>query len=775
MATKMVRYLKYLLPALFTFFAVTTSAQILEPAKWEFSKEDLGNNEFIIHFDVKLDKGWYIYSQHIGDEGPIPTSFNFEENKEVEIIGETEESGEKVEEGMDPIFEVYLKKYGGSARFSQKLKINDRNTLLTGFLEFMTCDDEKCLPPSEVEFSFSFDDFNDDKGDGGIYDPVKWSYKKVHADGDEYDLIFEARIDDGWYLYSQDIGGSEDDIRPVPTSFTFEENSQVEFIGEVNEQGEKVVEGEDPIFEMYVKKFAKSATFTQRVKLSNPTVTITGYYEFMTCDDERCLPPQMVDFSIGKEQGQALLIPAGATEGKDRTIWGLFLAGFIGGFIALLTPCVFPMIPLTVSFFTKSSKTKSKGLFNALVYGISIIVIYVLLGFIVTKLLGADALNAMASNAFFNLTFFVVFVIFAISFFGYFEITLPSAFINKVDAASDRGGMIGIFFMAFTLALVSFSCTGPIIGTLLVEAAVRGSNVGPLMGMFGFSTALALPFAVFAAFPGWLNSLPKSGGWLNSVKVLLGFLELALALKFLSNVDLAYHWGFLKREIFLGLWIIIFTAMGLYVLGLIKFPHDSPVRKLNFPRISFAVLIFAFVIYLIPGLRGDNLKLLSGFPPPGFYSIFPTESNCPHQINCFKDLEEGMAYARVVNKPVLIDFTGWSCVNCRKMEENVWIEPDVLKYLKEDYVLISLYVDDKTPLPEKEQKVSPCTGKKIRTVGNKWSEYQTCTFNTNSQPYYVLMDVDNEILNPPTGYTPDKKLYIEFLEHGLKVFRNGSS
>jgi thiol:disulfide interchange protein DsbD len=407
---------------------------------------------------------------------------------------------------------------------------------------------------------------------------------------------------------------------------------------------------------------------------------------------------------------------------------------------------------------------------NALLYGISIIIIYVGLGFIVTKLLGADALNEMASNAFFNLAFFVIFVIFAISFFGYFEITLPSSFVNKMDSMSDRGGLIGIFFMAFTLSLISFSCTGPIIGTLLVEAAVGGSNSGPLIGMFGFSLALALPFGLFAAFPGWLNTLPKSGGWLNSVKVVLGFLELGLALKFLSNVDLAYHWGFLKREIFLGIWLVIAVATGLYILGKIKFPHDSPVNKISPARWFFASIFFAFALYLIPGLKGANLKLLSGFPPPAFYSIFETKSKCPHDINCFKDLNEGLAFAKRVNKPVMLDFTGWSCVNCRKMEENVWVEPEILSILKDDYVLISLYVDDKTELPEAEQKVSDCTGKKIRTIGNKWSEYQTCTFKTNTQPYYVLMNTEGKVLNEPVGYMPDANKYKNFLEDGLKKF-----
>jgi len=788
-----------LLSLLFWLFSIPFSlAQELQPAKWEMSKEKTGNDEYLLHFDVKLDKGWNIYSQFITDEGPVPTSFHFDKNKKVELIGKTEETGEYVKEGLDAIFGIYLRKYSGSARFTQKVKITKGAKELKGYLVFMTCDDEKCLPPSQVPFSFTFDDaqgsnkrsgslidffsalfpqasaqslFN--QGDNsGILEPVKWSFKKETVRENEYKLVFEAVIDSGWYLYSQHIGGDENSIRPVPTSFTFEKNAKVEFIGEVEETGDHVIEKNDPLFDgIRVKKFSGKAVFTQLIKTSDSNETIKGSLEFMTCDDEKCLPPQVVDFAFGEIVQEA--IPAVRERmGVDKTLLGIFIAGFLGGLLALLTPCVFPMIPMTVSFFTKSSKTKAKGVFNAFTYGISIIVIYVLLGFLVTKALGADALNQMASNAFFNLTFFVIFVIFAISFFGYFEITLPSSFVNKMDRASDKGGMIGIFFMAFTLALVSFSCTGPIIGTLLVEAAMRGNNLGPLMGMFGFALALALPFGLFAAFPGWLHSLPKSGGWLNSVKVILGFVELALALKFLSNVDLAYHWGFLKREIFIAIWILIFALMALYILGIIKFPHDGVVKRFSPARVAFASAVIAFVIYLIPGLSGAPLKLLSGFPPPGFYSIRETKSKCPHDINCFKDLKEGIAYARLVKKPVILDFTGWSCVNCRKMEENVWIEPDVLKYLKDDYVLISLYVDDKTPLPSSEQKVA-CTNKKIKTVGNKWSAYQTCTFKTNSQPYYVLMSPDEEILADPRGYTPNKEEYKQFLQEGLDRFKNG--
>ncbi|MFM7766324.1 MAG: protein-disulfide reductase DsbD family protein, partial [Bacteroidota bacterium] len=463
----------------------------------------------------------------------------------------------------------------------------------------------------------------------------------------------------------------------------------------------------------------------------------------------------------------------GELEGEQHYdgIWGIFLGGIIGGLLALLTPCVFPMIPMTVSFFIKRSGSRSKGMANAIIYALSIIVIYVSIGFLVTVTLGSDALNEMASNSFFNLAFFIIFIIFAASFLGAFEIVLPSALINKVDSASDRGGLLGIFFMAFTLSLVSFSCTGPIIGTLLVEAAHGGSYMGPIAGMTGFALALAVPFALFAAFPSMLTSLPKSGGWLNTVKVSLGFLELALALKFLSNVDLAYHWDFLKRELFIALWVIIFGLWGLYLIGKLKFSHDSDLPYLSVPRTIMAILVFSFTLYLVPGLWGAPLKLISGFPPPEFYKewLKPQESECPHNLTCFKDYDEGMRYAKMQGKPVMLDFTGWSCVNCRKMEDNVWSDPEVLKRLSEKYVVISLYVDDKKLLPESQQYVSE-TGKQIKTTGNKWSDMQRTQYKTNSQPYYILLDNNGKILANPRGYTPDIDTYVKFLDEGLCRF-----
>jgi thiol:disulfide interchange protein DsbD len=437
----------------------------------------------------------------------------------------------------------------------------------------------------------------------------------------------------------------------------------------------------------------------------------------------------------------------------------------LGGFLALLTPCVFPMIPMTVSFFTKRSPTRAKGIRNAFIYALSIISIYVAIGFFVTITLGSDALNDLASGAFFNLLFFIIFLLFGLSFLGAFEISLPSSWLNKADSASEKGGLIGIFFMAFTLSLVSFSCTGPIIGTLLVEAAKGSSYLGPIMGMTGFSFALAIPFAFFAAFPGWLNSLPKSGGWLNSVKVVFGLLELALALKFLSAVDLAYNWNILLRERYLAIWISIFGLMSLYLIGKIKFSHDSDLPYISSVRILFAIISFSFTFYMIPGLWGAPLNIITGYLPP------QTKQEWNPEPEHFNNYDEGMAYAKSIGKPVMIDFTGWSCVNCRKMENTVWKDPKVKTHLSEDYVVISLFVDDKAELPSNEQYVSKFSGKKIKTTGNKWSDLEASIFNKNVQPYYVLLDNEGKMLAEPRSYTPNVEEYTKFLEEGLCRFK----
>jgi len=612
-----------------------------------------------------------------------------------------------------------------------------------------------------------------------IHNPVKWKWE---LDGNE--VVFTAEIEDHWHLYSQNLPGDEG---PIPTGFFFDENPSVALDGKTTE-GESIT-SYDPNFMMDLQFFEHKAEFRQKLKIlkENPGV-IKGYLEYMVCDDEKCLPPDMIDFEIDINH-------LSVTKEDKGGFWGIFIAGFLGGLLALLTPCVFPMIPLTVSFFTKQSKTRAKGLTNALIYGLSIIGIYVLLGFGVTKIFGPEALNALSTNVWFNLAFFVLLVVFAISFFGAFEIRMPSSWINKADRASDRGGLIGIFFMAFTLSLVSFSCTGPIIGTLLVEAAVNGGVVGPLMGMVGFSSALALPFALFAMFPGWLNSLPKSGGWLNSVKVFLGFLELALAMKFLSNADLVVQAHIITREVFLGIWIVVFLMMTFYLLGFIRFSHDTKMEFLSIPRAFFAMLSLFMVIYLLPGLWGAPLKLISGFPPPKFYSESPKgvgmeanitvasgeqgaahgndNSHCPHGLNCFHDYDEALAYAKEVNKPLMLDFTGWACVNCRKMEEQVWSDPRVLDILQNEVVLVSLYVDEKTELP-KEEQVEVTIGdqtKVLRTVGNKWSYMQASKYGTNSQPYYIILDLEENQLGPFAAYDPDIDKFINWLESGIGKFK----
>jgi thiol:disulfide interchange protein len=650
-----------------------------------------------------------------------------------------------------------------------------------------------------------------------IKHPAKWSYSIKKTNDTEYDLIMKVVIEADWHLYSS-VQEFKEGEGPSAAIFTFNtDKKNYQLNGKLNES--KAIKEKDDIFEVNVRYFKNEATFVQKIKrLSGNPFKITGTISYQVCK-ESCIPEEeQLDFKFDKADlasladtstahtivtadtvlidstkghqvnstSNTIIVATAPVTVEEQTSLGIFIAGFIGGLLALLTPCVFPMIPLTVSFFTKSSKDRKKGIINAIIYGLSIIVLYVSLGLIITFALGPDALNALASNVFMNLLFFVIFVVFAISFLGAFEITLPASWINKADSASDKGGLLGIFFMAFTLSLVSFSCTGPIIGSLLVAAAVGGNVLNPTLGMIGFSSALALPFALFAAFPGWLNSLPKSGGWLNSVKVVLGLLELALALKFLSNVDLAYHWGILKREVFLALWIVIFTVLGLYLLGKIKFSHDSDLKHVSIPRILFAILTFSFVIYLFPGMWGAPLKLISGFPPPVFYNEGWGPSNniaanekiiegtdpqhCPHNLSCFHDYNKALAYAKQVNKPLMVDFTGWSCVNCRKMEEKVWIDEAVLSRLRNDYVLVSLYVDDKTELPIEEQKISATTGRKIKTIGNKWSDLQTERFKTNSQPWYVLLDHNEMELVSPIGYTPSIDDYVMYLDVGKAEF-----
>ena len=656
---------------------------------------------------------------------------------------------------------------------------------------------------------------------GQILKPVKWTTSVNKISGQEYELVIKARIDDHWHLYSQQVpeGG------PIPTTFYFKDSLKAyQFIGKTLEG--KGIESFDNVFQMNIKYFEKESVFKQKVRILNPNVkTILGMVEFMACDDKSCLPPTEVDltFNIGAvsdkstelssvlpekdtvqaEQPAAVAVTDAVVEQKPverisvpkkekQGLWGLFFLSFLAGFAALLTPCVFPMIPMTVSFFTKQSKNRTTGIRNAILFGLAIIVIYVLLGSVVTPLVGgADSLNALATNVWFNIIFFLLLVVFAVSFLGAFEITLPSSWSTKVDSQADRGGLIGIFFMALALAIVSFSCTGPIVGTALVAAATKG-GIAPVISMFGFSLAIALPFSLFAAFPGWMNSLPKSGGWLNTVKVVLGFLELALAFKFLSNADLVLQTHLLEREVFLAIWITIFGALAFYLFGKIKLPHDGNLEHLSVGRLTFGLVVLAFTIYMVPGLWGAPLKLISGFPPPMQYSESPNgvgyiDLNAgnakgehflpegahlgPHGLVAFLDYDKGMAYAKQVNKPVLLDFTGHACVNCRKMEEKVWSDPAVLSVLKNEVVLISLYVDDKRELPKEEQYFSEITSKNIKSIGNKWSEFQIKKYKANAQPFYVLLDHNGDNLNEHTAYNPNINDYLTWLKEGINNFK----
>ena len=536
---------------------------------------------------------------------------------------------------------------------------------------------------------------------------------------------------------------------------------------------------------MKLTKYAGEVEFVQKVRVTNPNAAISGTVHFMVCDDVKCLPPTDETFTIGTTPTTNAAANQGATTltttlGNNNTNnqhhWGIFLAGFVGGLLALLTPCVFPMVPVTVSFFTKQSKTRKKGLTNAIIYALSIIGIYISLGMLVTMLFGATALNDLATNPWVNIAFFLVFLFFAFSFFGFYEIQLPVWLTNKSDAAADKGGLIGIFFMALTLSLTSFSCTGPIIGTLLVQAAA-GGLIGPFLGMAGFSLALAVPFALFAAFPGWLNSLPKSGGWLNSVKVVLGFIELALAIKFLSNADLVKQWGLLKREAFLISWIIICLGMAAYLFGLIRFPHDSRMKKLGLVRGSLGILTLAFAGYLTAGLFGSKLTMISGFPPPDFYS-YSKLGHCPHDLNCLHDYDDALALAQKENKPIFVDFTGWACVNCRKMEETVWHQPGIIEKLKNDYVVVSLYVDERLPLLENDvfqYTDSKGRTKTAKTVGDKWAQLQIACYNNNAQPWYILLDPSERMLKQqPMGYDPDPEVFKTYLEGGLSNFKQNT-
>lgn len=642
-----------------------------------------------------------------------------------------------------------------------------------------------------------------------IQDPVKWKTELRNISESEAEILFTAKIDNGWHVYSVSLpeGG------PVSATFTAENIQGAKLDGKLTPKSKEVAKF-DKVFEMNLRYFEKSAVFSQKIKITAPAYHVQGYLEYGACDDESCLPPTQVPFNFSGKGTVTVTEPATKTEEivkdtvataalADSTVvadtasvsnyWTpviselnsfggdasaqknfswiyIFVTGFLGGLLALFTPCVWPIIPMTVSFFLKRSQDKKKGIRDALLYGVSIIVIYVALGLVITLLFGASALNALATNAIFNIFFFLMLVVFAASFFGAFEITLPSSWSTAVDSKAEKtSGLISIFLMAFTLTLVSFSCTGPIIGFLLVQVSTTGSIVAPAIGMLGFAIALALPFTLFALFPSWLKSMPKSGGWMNVIKVVLGFLELAFALKFLSVADLAYGWGILDRETFLSLWIVLFALLGFYLLGKIKFPHDDDDTKVSVPRFFMALVSLAFAMYMIPGLWGAPLKAVSAFSPPLKTQDFNLYQN---EVRArFDDYDLGMEYAKRQGKPVMLDFTGYGCVNCRKMELAVWTDSKVNSLIKNDYVLITLYVDEKKALSEPIKITENGTERVLKTIGDKWSYLQRSKFGANAQPFYVLIDNQGKPLNKSYAYDEDIAKYVQFLETGLKNYK----
>lgn len=649
-----------------------------------------------------------------------------------------------------------------------------------------------------------------------IQEPVKFKTEWKSISADEAEIIFTGNIEKGWHVYSTDLpeGG------PISATFNTDRMEGAETVGKLTPKG-KETDMMDPIFGMQVRFFEHTATFIQKIRLTGGSYDIAGYLEYGACNDENCLPPTSVEFSFKGEAASSVtespsaeaasssnaqpatamsedttasipLIPLKSAFTAKADYWKpvinelsqpgeqtnteshswlyIFFAGFIGGLLALFTPCVWPIIPMTVSFFLKRTKDKKKGIRDAWTYGASIVVIYLSLGLAITLIFGANALNALSTNAVFNILFFLMLVVFAASFFGAFEITLPSRWSNAVDSKAEKTtGLLSIFLMAFTLSLVSFSCTGPIIGFLLVEVSTTGSIIAPALGMLGFAIALALPFTVFALFPSWLKSMPKSGGWMNAIKVTLGFLELAFALKFLSVADLAYGWRLLDRETFLALWIVIFALLGLYLLGKIKFPHDDDNSKVSVPRFFLALVSLAFAVYMVPGLWGAPLKAVSAFAPPMQTQDFNLYNDEVHAQ--FYDYDAGMEYARQQGKPVMIDFTGYGCVNCRKMELAVWTDSKVSTLLNDDYVLITLYVDEKTKLPEPIKITENGQERTLRTIGDKWSYLQRSKFGANAQPFYVLLDNEGMPLNKSYSYDEDIPKYVEFLETGLKNYK----
>lgn len=685
---------------LLSFVVYALQAQIKDPVKFKTELTSLSDTEAEVVFTAAIDNGWHVYSTDLGDGGPISATFNVDNKSGVELVGKLKPVGKEVST-FDKLFEMKVRYFENTAKFVQKVKFTGGAYAIEGYLEYGACDDESCLPPTQVPFKFS--------GVAKAGNAAATKTEQSKAEQSEQKVVDKA------------------DKKEEATSVDSKDSSAM--------------------MELVPATTTEAATDIQ------PAVASSELWKPVISDLQ----------ALGEEHGQ-----------EDMSWIYIFITGFLGGLLALFTPCVWPIIPMTVSFFLKRSKDKKKGIRDAWTYGASIVVIYVALGLAITLIFGASALNALSTNAIFNILFFLMLVIFAASFFGAFEIRLPSKWGNAVDSkAESTTGLLSIFLMAFTLSLVSFSCTGPIIGFLLVQVSTTGSVVAPAIGMLGFAIALALPFTLFALFPSWLKSMPKSGGWMNVIKVTLGFLELAFALKFLSVADLAYGWRLLDRETFLALWIVIFALLGFYLLGKIKFPHDDDDDKVGVTRFFMALISLAFAVYMVPGLWGAPLKAVSAFAPPMQTQDFNLYKNEVHAK--FDDYDLGMEYARLNGKPVMLDFTGYGCVNCRKMEAAVWTDPKVSDLINNDYVLITLYVDNKTPLTEPVKIIENGTERTLRTVGDKWSYLQRVKFGANAQPFYVLLDNQGKPLNKSYAYNEDIPKYIEFLQTGLENYKKGKN
>ena len=685
---------------LLSFVVYALQAQIKDPVKFKTELTPLSDTEAEVVFTATMDKGWHVYSTDLGDGGPISATFNVDNKSGVELVGKLKPVGKEVAT-FDKLFEMKVRYFENTAKFVQKVKFTGGAYAIEGYLEYGACDDESCLPPTQVPFKFS--------GVAKAGNAAATKTEQPKAEQPEQKVVDKADKKEG--------------ATPVASK---DSSAMMELV---------------------------PATTTEAATDIQPAVASSELWKPVISDLQ----------ALGEEHGQ-----------EDMSWIYIFITGFLGGLLALFTPCVWPIIPMTVSFFLKRSKDKKKGIRDAWTYGASIVVIYVALGLAITLIFGASALNALSTNAIFNILFFLMLVIFAAAFFGAFEIRLPSKWGNAVDSkAESTTGLLSIFLMAFTLSLVSFSCTGPIIGFLLVQVSTTGSVVAPAIGMLGFAIALALPFTLFALFPSWLKSMPKSGGWMNVIKVTLGFLELAFALKFLSVADLAYGWRLLDRETFLALWIVIFALLGFYLLGKIKFPHDDDDNKVGVTRFFMALISLAFAVYMVPGLWGAPLKTVSAFAPPMQTQDFNLYKNEVHAK--FDDYDLGMEYARLNGKPVMLDFTGYGCVNCRKMEAAVWTDPKVSDLINNDYVLITLYVDNKTPLTEPVKIIENGTERTLRTVGDKWSYLQRVKFGANAQPFYVLLDNQGKPLNKSYAYNEDIPKYIEFLQTGLENYKKGKN